>query len=102
MKTRPDSISKPFRTPCLTGHIRASTIRLRFWRAQYLNGHTMGKRRSVNGETTGQVESGLLRNSDANDEFFMGFALNEARSARDAGEVPVGAVVVIDNQIAGS
>ena len=62
----------------------------------------MAKRKSANGETTGQVESGLLRNSDANDEFFMGFALNEARSARDAGEVPVGAVVVIDNQIVGS
>ncbi|MBO0857822.1 MAG: tRNA adenosine(34) deaminase TadA [Chloracidobacterium sp.] len=61
----------------------------------------MGKRKSANGEITGQTESGLLRNSDANDEFFMGFALNEARSARDSGEVPVGAVVVIDNQIAG-
>jgi len=32
----------------------------------------------------------------------MGFALNEARLARDAGEVPIGAVIVIDNQIAGS
>jgi tRNA(adenine34) deaminase len=36
------------------------------------------------------------------DDFFMGFALNEARLARDAGEVPIGAVVVIDNQIVGS
>jgi tRNA(adenine34) deaminase len=62
----------------------------------------MGKRKSVNGEANGETEAGLLRNSDVNDEFFMGFALNEARSARDAGEVPVGAVVVIDNQIAGS
>src|SRR5262245_49096106 len=42
------------------------------------------------------------QHSDPNDEFFMGFALNEARSARDAGEVPIGAVVVIDNQIVGS
>ena len=32
----------------------------------------------------------------------MGFALNEARLARDEGEVPIGAVIVIDNQIAGS
>ena len=32
----------------------------------------------------------------------MGFALNEALMARDAGEVPIGAVVVIDNQIAGT
>ena len=62
----------------------------------------MGKRKSLNGEANGEAEAGLLRNSDVNDEFFMGFALNEARSARDAGEVPVGAVVVIDNQIAGS
>jgi tRNA(adenine34) deaminase len=36
------------------------------------------------------------------DDFFMGFALNEARLAHDAGEVPIGAVVVIDNQIVGS
>lgn len=41
--------------------------------------------------------------SDLNsiDQFFMGFALAEARRARDAGEVPIGAVVVIDKQIAG-
>lgn len=35
------------------------------------------------------------------DEFFMGFALAEAREARKTDEVPVGAVVVIDNQIVG-
>jgi tRNA(adenine34) deaminase len=35
------------------------------------------------------------------DEFFMGFALREAQKAREADEVPIGAVVVIDNQIAG-
>jgi tRNA(adenine34) deaminase len=35
------------------------------------------------------------------DEFYMGFALAEAQRAQDAGEVPVGAVVVIDNQIIG-
>jgi tRNA(adenine34) deaminase len=36
------------------------------------------------------------------DTFFMGFALDEARQARDEGEIPIGAVVVIDNQIVGS
>jgi tRNA(adenine34) deaminase len=66
------------------------------------DGCRMGKRKSVNGETNGEPSAGLLRNSDASDEFFMGFALNEARAARDAGEVPIGAVVVIDNQIVGS
>ena len=62
----------------------------------------MGKRKSANGEPNGDVAAGLLHNSDAKDEFFMGFALNEARLARDEGEVPIGAVIVIDNQIAGS
>lgn len=36
------------------------------------------------------------------DHFFMGFALHEARRAQAAQEVPIGAVVVIDNQIIGS
>jgi tRNA(adenine34) deaminase len=62
----------------------------------------MAKRKSANGETNGDVMTDLLRESDANDEFFMGFALNEARLARDEGEVPIGAVVVIDNKITGS
>jgi tRNA(adenine34) deaminase len=35
------------------------------------------------------------------DEFFMACALAEARQAQAAAEVPIGAVVVIDNQIAG-
>ena len=35
------------------------------------------------------------------DEFFMNFALAEARQARAAGEVPVGAVVAIEQQIIG-
>ena len=34
-----------------------------------------------------------------NDEFFMGQALRQAQLAFDADEVPVGAVVVIDNKI---
>jgi len=35
------------------------------------------------------------------DLFFMNFALAEAREARQAGEVPIGAVVVLDEQIVG-
>jgi tRNA(adenine34) deaminase len=62
----------------------------------------MAKRKSADGETNGDVTTDLLHDSDANDEFFMGFALNEARLARDEGEVPIGAVVVIDNKITGS
>src|SRR5215813_7071866 len=57
---------------------------------------------AVNEETNDDANVDLLRDSNANDEFFMGFALSEARLARDAGEVPIGAVIVIDNQIAGS
>jgi tRNA(adenine34) deaminase len=53
-------------------------------------------------EALGQTRPEILQESDRSDEFFMGFALNEARMARDAGEVPIGAVIVIDNQIAGS
>ncbi len=34
-----------------------------------------------------------------NDEYFMKQALVEARAAADEGEVPVGAVVVCNNQI---
>ena len=33
------------------------------------------------------------------DEFFMLQAIREAEKARDAGEVPVGAVIVVNNQI---
>ncbi|MGH9938522.1 MAG: tRNA adenosine(34) deaminase TadA [Blastocatellia bacterium] len=62
----------------------------------------MAKRNAANGETNGGATADLLRNSDANDGFFMGFALSEARLARDAGEIPIGAIIVIDNQIAGS
>ena len=35
------------------------------------------------------------------DDFFMGFAIAEAEFARDAGEVPVGAVVVLDGEVIG-
>ena len=39
--------------------------------------------------------------SDRTDEEFMGAALELAREARERGEVPVGAVVVIDGEIVG-
>lgn len=42
-----------------------------------------------------------LREQNELDQFFMGFALEEARHARDAEEVPIGAIVVIDKQIVG-
>jgi tRNA(adenine34) deaminase len=42
-----------------------------------------------------------LQESPISDEFFMACALAEARQAQTAGEVPIGAVVVIDNEIAG-
>ncbi len=42
-----------------------------------------------------------IAETDSLDEFFMGFALAEAAQARDAGEVPIGAVIVIDNRIVG-
>jgi len=38
---------------------------------------------------------------DVRDKFFMGFALAEACAARDAGEVPIGAVIVRDDEIVG-
>jgi tRNA(adenine34) deaminase len=44
----------------------------------------------------------MAKREAANDEFLMGFALSEARLACEAGEVPIGAVVVVDNQIVGS
>ena len=38
---------------------------------------------------------------ESRDEEFMRLALLEAEAARDRGEVPIGAIVVIDNQICG-
>lgn len=35
------------------------------------------------------------------DEFYMGFALAEARAAYAANEIPIGAIVVINNEIIG-
>jgi tRNA(adenine34) deaminase len=43
-----------------------------------------------------RVDAGML------DRFFMGFALIEARMARDSDEVPIGAVVTVNNQLVGS
>ena len=59
----------------------------------------MSKRQQVKEET---VAVTLLRDLNSLDQFFMGFALAEARQAQEAGEVPIGAVVVVDNQIVGS
>ncbi len=66
----------------------------------------MEQRNEANEEKNDATASDLLRDPDenarCNDKFFMGFALNEARLSRDADEAPIGAVVVIDNQIVGS
>ncbi len=43
----------------------------------------------------------LLQDQNEIDRFFMNFALAEALEARDADEVPIGAIVVIDKQIVG-
>ena len=48
-----------------------------------------------NSENTGKVIESLM------DDFLMGFALAEANLARCKNEVPVGAVVVLDDQIIG-
>jgi tRNA(adenine34) deaminase len=45
------------------------------------------------------IESSV--DAEADDDFFMGFALAEARHARLSGEVPVGAVVVVDRRVVG-
>lgn len=37
-----------------------------------------------------------------NDNYYMGLALEEARKAYDLGEVPIGAVLVMDNQVIAS
>lgn len=60
----------------------------------------MSKRQHAKGDETAAADS--LRDLNSLDQFFMGFALAEARQARDAGEVPIGAVVIFENQIVGS
>ncbi len=49
----------------------------------------------------GVVAGGRALGPDAVDKFFMGFALAEAAAARDEGEVPIGAIVVLDGEIVG-
>ena len=44
---------------------------------------------------------GTILNNDRTDEEFMGAALELAREARERGEVPVGAVLVMDGEILG-
>jgi tRNA(Arg) A34 adenosine deaminase TadA len=60
----------------------------------------MAKRQQANAEVNASAD--LLQDLDLLDQFFMGFALAEAQRAREIGEVPIGAVVVIDKQIVGS
>ncbi len=60
----------------------------------------MSKRQHAKGDETAAADS--LQDLNTLDQFFMGFALAEARQATDAGEVPIGAVVIFENQIVGS
>lgn len=60
----------------------------------------------ANRENSQPIDNSLTGNGAAEqaldaDEFFMGFALAEARQAGALDEVPVGAVVVLDNVIIG-
>lgn len=48
-----------------------------------------------------EIIDDLTTKSLTGDEFFMGFALAEARLARSKQEVPIGAVVVIDHEVVG-
>lgn len=48
-----------------------------------------------------RCREGLVQSAAMNDEYFMREALSLARSAECLGEVPVGAVVVLDGEIVG-
>ncbi len=60
----------------------------------------MAKRQQTNKQEIASAD--LLSDPDTIDHFFMGFALEEARRAREIDEVPIGAVLVVDKQIVGS
>lgn len=60
----------------------------------------MAKRQQAKGNETASADA--LGNLNSLDQFFMGFALAEARRASEFGEVPIGAVVVIDKRIVGA
>ncbi len=60
----------------------------------------MAKRQQAKGNETASTDA--LNDLKSLDQFFMGFALAEAGRARELGEVPIGAIVVIDKQIVGS
>jgi len=51
--------------------------------------------------TRAATDTGVESHGINADEFFMNFALAEAAQAGAVGEVPVGAIVVIENQIVG-
>lgn len=63
-------------------------------------GTSMAKRQQAKGNETASADA--PSNLNSLDQFFMGFALAEARRASELGEVPIGAVVVIDKQIVGA
>jgi tRNA(adenine34) deaminase len=42
-----------------------------------------------------------MTEQEQNDQYFMGLAIEQGQLAYDAGEVPVGAVVVLDNEVVG-
>lgn len=50
----------------------------------------------------GNARSERLQSSAVTDDAFMNIALDEARKAQESGEVPVGAVVVLEGRIIGA
>ncbi len=57
---------------------------------------------SSEGKTKRPPKSSRVLLENLNDEFWMNFALAEAQQAVAANEVPIGAVIVLDNRIIGS
>jgi tRNA(adenine34) deaminase len=53
------------------------------------------------GKTKRPPKASRLLFENLNDEFWMNFALAEAQQAASANEVPIGAVIVLDNEIIG-
>src|SRR5262249_15126730 len=80
----------------LAGRGARAGVGRRFGRVEVLR-IVSGMRSSNETAKGGVLESDVLDSHD--DEYFLREALVEARAARDAGEVPVGAVVVLDGSI---
>lgn len=85
--------------PCLTEARLVSTIRACFLARRTTNATVQAGKLA---EIATEMIVDLRVDLNDLDHFFMGFALYEARRAQAAQEVPIGAVVVIDNQIIGS